>query len=90
MAMMEIVHYGDPILRIKCKPFQDFSRLETILEDLFDSMYEKGHILCVLVRLHHCVLICHPVAIVMSAPTLRDSTPRAGRPHVVVGGGRVQ
>ncbi|MBL50368.1 MAG: peptide deformylase [Candidatus Marinimicrobia bacterium] len=44
MAMMEIVHYGDPILRKKCKPFQDFSRLETILEDMFDSMYEADGI----------------------------------------------
>ena len=40
MSVMEIVHYGDPILRKKCKPVQDFSSLKTILEDMFDSMYE--------------------------------------------------
>ena len=44
MSVMEIVHYGDPILRKKCKPVQDFSSLKTILEDMFDSMYEADGI----------------------------------------------
>ena len=40
MAVMEIVHYGDPILRKKCNPVKNFSRLDGLLNDIFDTMYE--------------------------------------------------
>ncbi|MFQ6614048.1 MAG: peptide deformylase [Fidelibacterota bacterium] len=40
MAVRPIVHYGDPILRKRCKPVRDFQSLEPLLEDMFDSMYE--------------------------------------------------
>lgn len=39
MAVLDIVPYGDPILRKICDPVRDFSILPVILEDLFDSMY---------------------------------------------------
>ena len=40
MAVLEIVKYGDPILHRKCKPVEDFSNVGTIVNDMFDSMYE--------------------------------------------------
>ena len=40
MAVKNIVHYGDPILRKKCNSFKDFSNIDHLLEDMFDSMYE--------------------------------------------------
>ena len=40
MSVLEIVHYGDPILKKACKAITDFSKLDSILEDMFDSMYE--------------------------------------------------
>ena len=40
MAVRDIVHYGDPILRKKCSPVKDFSNLESLIDDLFDTMYE--------------------------------------------------
>jgi len=40
MAVFDIIHYGDPILRKKCGSFTDFSRIEKLKVDLFDSMYE--------------------------------------------------
>lgn len=40
MAVMDIVHYGDPILRKKCDSVSDFSNMENLLDDMFDSMYE--------------------------------------------------
>ncbi|SVB07346.1 uncharacterized protein METZ01_LOCUS160200 [marine metagenome] len=40
MAVKDIVHYGDPILRKKCSPVKDFSNLESLIDDLFDTMYE--------------------------------------------------
>ncbi len=40
MAVKNIVHYGDPILRKKCNPFKDFSNIDPLLDDMFDSMYE--------------------------------------------------
>ena len=40
MAMMNIVKYGDPILNNKCRSVAEFSNLESIIEDMFDSMYE--------------------------------------------------
>ena len=40
MAVKKIVHYGDPILRKKCDSFKDFSNIDDLLNDMFDSMYE--------------------------------------------------
>jgi len=40
MAVLDIVKYGDPILRKKCKLVEDFSNIGTIVDDMFDSMYE--------------------------------------------------
>ena len=40
MPVMDIVHYGDPILRRKCSPVSNFSNLSSLVDDLFDSMYE--------------------------------------------------
>ena len=40
MAIMNIVKYGDPILNNKCRLVAEFSKLESIIEDMFDSMYE--------------------------------------------------
>ena len=40
MAVLGIVKYGDPILHKKCKPVKDFSNVGTIVNDMFDSMYE--------------------------------------------------
>ena len=40
MAVLEIVHYGNPILRKKCNPVKDPLSIESIIDDMFDSMYE--------------------------------------------------
>lgn len=40
MAVMDIVHYGDPILRKKCASVKDFSNLDSLIDDLYDTMYE--------------------------------------------------
>ena len=40
MGIMNIVKYGDPILNNKCRLVTEFSNLESIIEDMFDSMYE--------------------------------------------------
>ena len=40
MAVLEIVHYGNPILRKKCEPVKDTLTIESIIDDMFDSMYE--------------------------------------------------
>ena len=44
MSVMEIVHYGDPILRKKCNPVKNFSRLDSLLNDIFETMYEADGI----------------------------------------------
>tara|TARA_B100000029_G_scaffold94263_1_gene84431 strand:- start:1198 stop:1749 length:552 start_codon:yes stop_codon:yes gene_type:complete len=44
MAVMDIVKYGDPILRKKCNPVEDFSEIDELLDDMFDSMYEADGI----------------------------------------------
>ena len=41
MSVLNIVHYGDPILRKKCLPANDFTILDDLLEDMFDTMYEE-------------------------------------------------
>ena len=44
MPVLEVVHYGDPILRKKCNSVKDFSKLESLLSDMFDTMYEENGI----------------------------------------------
>ena len=44
MAVMDIVHYGDPILRKICDSVSDFSNLGNVIDDMFDSMYEADGI----------------------------------------------
>ena len=44
MAVLNIVHYGEPILRKKCAPVKDFSILDNLLDDMFDTMYEENGI----------------------------------------------
>ena len=41
MSVLDIVNYGDPILRKKCKQVTDFSNLTSLIEDMFDTMYEE-------------------------------------------------
>ena len=40
MAVLKVVNYGNPILRKVCEPVKDFAKLDTIVADMFDSMYE--------------------------------------------------
>ncbi len=40
MSILEIVKYGDPRLRKVCKTVKDFSVLEDIVANMYDSMYE--------------------------------------------------
>lgn len=40
MAVLDIVKYGDPILRKVCDPVSDFSNLGQLIDDMFDTMYE--------------------------------------------------
>ena len=44
MALMDIVHYGDPILRKKCSVVKDFKGLNKLINDMFDTMYEENGI----------------------------------------------
>ena len=44
MSVLEVVHYGDPILRKKCNSVKDFSKLKSLLNDMFDTMYEENGI----------------------------------------------
>ena len=41
MAVLDVVQYGAPILRKKCKLVTDYSVLPKIIEDMFDTMYEE-------------------------------------------------
>lgn len=40
MSILDIVHYGDPILKKKCNPVTDFKKITKTIDDMFDSMYE--------------------------------------------------
>ena len=40
MAVLEVVNYGNPILRKVCEPVKDFTNLDAVVDDMFDSMYE--------------------------------------------------
>ena len=41
MSVLQVVHYGDPILRKKCNEVKDFSKLSILIENMFDTMYEE-------------------------------------------------
>lgn len=40
MAVLDILKYGNPILKEPCDLVKDFSKLPPIIDDMFDSMYE--------------------------------------------------
>ena len=42
MAVMEVVQYGDPILRKKCNPVTDYGKIGSLINDMFDTMYEEN------------------------------------------------
>ena len=43
MSLLPVVKYGNPILRVKVDEVTDFSNLESLIDDMFDTMYhEKG------------------------------------------------
>ena len=44
MALMDIVHYGDPILRKQCNEVKEFKGLNKLIDDMFDTMYEENGI----------------------------------------------
>ena len=44
MSAKSVVHYGNPILKKKCKPVTDFSDLDGLINDMFDTMYEENGI----------------------------------------------
>ena len=41
MSVLEVVNYGNPILRKKCSQVTDFSKLSGLINDMFDTMYEE-------------------------------------------------
>ena len=41
MSVLDVVHYGDPILRKKCLPVENFINLSKFVDDMFDTMYEE-------------------------------------------------
>ena len=41
MSVLEVVHYGNPILNKKCTPVSEFSKLSDFIDDMFDTMYEE-------------------------------------------------
>lgn len=41
MAVLELVNYGNPILRKTCNSVTDFSKLVDSIDDMFDTMYEE-------------------------------------------------
>ena len=41
MSVLEVVHYGNSILKKKCKSVSDFSKLSGFIDDMFDTMYEE-------------------------------------------------
>ena len=43
MALLPLVKYGNPILRLKVDEVTDFSDLDILIANMFDTMYhEKG------------------------------------------------
>ena len=41
MAVLEVVKYGNPILRKKCSMVTDFSKLSDFIDNMFYTMYEE-------------------------------------------------
>ena len=41
MSVLEVVNYGNPVLRKKCSQVADFSKLSDLIDDMFDTMYEE-------------------------------------------------
>ena len=41
MSVLEVVNYGNPILRKKCSKVTNFSKLSDLIDDMFDTMYEE-------------------------------------------------
>ena len=41
MSVLEVVNYGNPILRKRCNQVIDFSKLSDFIDDMFDTMYEE-------------------------------------------------
>ena len=41
MSVLNIVKYGDPILRKRCSSVKDFTNLSNFVDDMFDTMYEE-------------------------------------------------
>lgn len=44
MSSKSVVHYGNPILKKKCKLVTNFSDLDGLINDMFDTMYEENGI----------------------------------------------
>ena len=42
MAVMEVVQYGDPILRKKCNLVTEYEKIGSLINDMFDTMYEEN------------------------------------------------
>ena len=40
MAVLELVNYGNPILRKTCSSVKDFSKLADFIDNMFDTMYK--------------------------------------------------
>ena len=41
MSVLEVVNYGNPILRKKCNQVTNFPQLSDLIDDMFDTMYEE-------------------------------------------------
>ena len=41
MSVLEVVKYGNPVLRKKCSKVTDFSKISDLIENMFDTMYEE-------------------------------------------------
>ena len=44
MTAKEVIHYGRTLLRKKCEPVTDFGDLDSLIDDMFDTMYEENGI----------------------------------------------
>lgn len=44
MSLRVVEHYGNPILRKKCEPINNFDDLDILIDDMFDTMYEESGI----------------------------------------------
>ena len=44
MALRNVEHYGNPILRKKCETINNFDDLDKLINDMFDTMYEENGI----------------------------------------------